>query len=530
MAIPTTDTEITQRTTRRTGADIAADIGRAVAQGVTLGFSDELYGLAQSFFGDKTYEEARDEIRAGLERFRQTDPVKAYGFEILGGFLTGAGTAVGAARAGLTGVRAAGGIGTLEGGIAGAGTAEEMADVPMSTAIGMGLGGLAGAGGEALLPRVTEQAKRMMSRGYKLTPGQAMGGKVRAAEEKMSLPFIKEVIQEAQQVPVRQFRREAVLNAIEGLDIDVPKGLNGEELVEFVEDAISDKYEDLVPKLSISTNPVEQAAGTIADRLKMSGEFSDVDVQDFNKLVASTFKRNVSDGKLSKQMLKDTESEISSEIRKLRKGSMSDRRIGRALSEFQDVFRSEISRQNPDVAELQPINRAFAKMRPIVGAKDKALGRGGEFTPLQLLREQRFAGLTRKSPEVQMAREARDVLGVTTPSSYTAERTFMGQPTKAALGAGLAILGEPLMSIPYGRQIARGIARTPGGTIRSLAPTGGLLAPEIMERTPSPGDLLGIGEARAEPGRIRYESGVDRAGNPYTMAIDTATGQATRVR
>lgn len=441
----------------RTYGDIAADIGRAALQGATMGFSDEIYGLYASFMKGKSYEQARDEVRQGLERFKDTDPVKAHGFEIISGLLT-AGIGGAAALGAKIGTKAgAAAYGALEGGLYGAGTAEEMSDIPAGVGVGMATGALGGIAGEALIPRVTEKAKSLIKRGYPLTAGQAMGGTVKSLEEKMSLPFLREAIVEAQQRPVTMFRRETVQNALEGLNVKLPKNLEGEELVEFAEDQISDAYEKVVPKLSIDTKPVTDQAATIAGNRKMSGAFSDEDVIEFNKLIAGTFNRNVSDGKLSKQLLKDTESEISSEIRALMRGSASDRRLGKALREFQDVLRDEIAKQNPDVPDLQKINKAFARMKPITKAKESALGKGGQFTPTQLLRAQRQMGAPRTSPEVQMAREARDVLGVTTPSSGTAERMLGSRPSTSLLGLAGAAIAEPLYSTGIGQKTMRGL-------------------------------------------------------------------------
>jgi hypothetical protein len=458
----------------RTTADILNDLGRAAAQGATMGFSDEIYGLYQEFMGNKSYEEARDEIRQGLERYKDTDPVKAHGLEIASAILSaGIGGAV--TLGAKIGTRVGAGLyGALEGGLYGAGTAEEMSDVPAGVGVGMATGAIGGMLGQQLTPKVTETAKKLIDRGYPLTAGQAMGGTVKSLEEKMSLPFLREAIQEAQQRPVTMFRRDTVQNAIEGLNVKLPKNLEGEELVEFAEDQISEAYEKVVPKLSIDTDPVSGQAATIAGNRKMSGAFSDQDVEDFNKLIADTFNRNVSDGKLSKQLLKDTESEISSEIRALMRGGASDRRLGKALREFQDVLRDEIAKQNPDVPDLQKINKAFARMKPIIKAKESALGRGGQFTPTQLLRAQRQMRVPRTSPEVQLAREARDVLGVSTPSSGTAERLLASRPTSSLLGLAGAAIAEPLYGTGLGRYSMRELLLpTTGRAIKYGSPVAG---------------------------------------------------------
>jgi hypothetical protein len=486
MPIPTTDSEIESRLSSqgRTDEDVNRDIARAIAQGATLGFSDEIYGLYKSFTSDKTYEEARDEIREGLNRFRDLDPIAAYGFEILGGMLTGGGAAYGAGRAGIAaGMGRATALGAAEGAAYGAGTGETAGERAVGAVTGAGLGYLGAGFGEKITPRITGAAKEMMSRGYPLTAGQAMGGAAKSFEERVSLPFLSNVIQEAQQRPVRMFRREAVENALEGIGAKLPKGLQGEELVEAAEDAVSEAYEKVVPKLSINTQPVSEAANSIAGRLKMSGEFSDADVTDFQKLIAGTFNRNITDGKLSKQMLKDTESEISSEIRSLMRGGMNDRRMGKALKEFQEAFRNEITKQNKNVPDLQPINRAFARLKPISKAKDIALGRGGEFTPVQLLRAQRQMGVPRTAPEVQMARQARDVLNVGTGTSGSAERIFASKPLSTLTGASLGLAAEPMYS-GAGQKLMRGLLGATGRGVAVGSPVGSQIGLNLLTDDP----------------------------------------------
>lgn len=470
----------------RTSGDIAADIGRAVAQGATLGFSDEIYGLYSMFMTDKTYDEAVAEVREGLERFRQTDPAKAYGFEILGGMLTGGGAAVGAARAGIgAGLRGAAALGAAEGAAYGAGTGETLGERVTGAAMGAPIGAVGGVVGEAITPRVTGAAKSLMERGFPLTPGQAFGGTVKSLEEKMSLPFAREMIQQAQQRPVQQFRRETVEGAIKGLEVEIPKGLDGEDLVEFAEDAIGEAYENIVPKLSIDVSPVQDSVNRIVRQRVADGAFSEADAGDFGKLISEVFTRNIRDGKLSRQMLKDTESDMSSEIRSLFKGSMQDRRMGRALKEVQDAMRDEITKQNPGVPALQTVNRAFAKMRPIVSAKDKALARGGEFQPTQLLRAQKQARVPRTAPEVEAARQARDVLGGTTGTSFTAERFLASSPIGIGLGAAVSPVVAGMYGTGLGRGAARGILQAPGRALRLASPVGGgLLAEDYMTVAP----------------------------------------------
>ena len=56
---------------------------RAVGQGLSLGFGDELEAFVTSSFTDKTYDEEVDMIRNKLSSFRETNPVLAYGEKLL---------------------------------------------------------------------------------------------------------------------------------------------------------------------------------------------------------------------------------------------------------------------------------------------------------------------------------------------------------------------------------------------------------------------------------------------------------------
>ena len=167
----------------RTTADIFRDIGRAAAQGATLGFSDELYGLYSEFMTDKDYDTAVAEVRKGLEQFRESDPVLAYGAEILGSMVTGGAgaTRAVAGTAGREALKRAGAASGLEAGIYGAGTGETMEERALQAAISAPVGAATGVAGEFALPRLTSAARGLMGRktaegGYRLTPGQQFGG------------------------------------------------------------------------------------------------------------------------------------------------------------------------------------------------------------------------------------------------------------------------------------------------------------------------------------------------------------------
>jgi hypothetical protein len=124
-------------------------------QGATFGFADEGAALMVSAITDKTYEQARDEIRNFNNQFAEQNPVASTVAQVGGGLaagVAGGAKAVGAkiANTGLKKVAAGVSSGILQGGVAGAGfsdgeTVDEVVDDTVKGAkIGAGFGLLAG--------------------------------------------------------------------------------------------------------------------------------------------------------------------------------------------------------------------------------------------------------------------------------------------------------------------------------------------------------------------------------------------------
>ena len=64
---------------------VGAERARTVAQGVTLGFADEIEAGARSLFSDSKYKDIRDEIRQNTRDFRTDNPGQALALEMAGG-------------------------------------------------------------------------------------------------------------------------------------------------------------------------------------------------------------------------------------------------------------------------------------------------------------------------------------------------------------------------------------------------------------------------------------------------------------
>ena len=139
----------------------AGNLARAVGQGVTFGFGDEIEAGIRSLGSDRSYDEEVADIRKSISEFRDTNPVAAYGSEIAGSIPTGFGLAGLALRGGLKGAAK---IGALEGSIYGAGEGEGVTDTASSAAIGAGLGGALGKAGEKALEGIAPLIGKFMKK------------------------------------------------------------------------------------------------------------------------------------------------------------------------------------------------------------------------------------------------------------------------------------------------------------------------------------------------------------------------------
>lgn len=143
----------------------AGNLLRAAGQGVTFGFGDEIEALVRAAMSDRSYQEEVKDIREDIEQFRETNPVAAYGTEIVGAIPTGVGLGIGLLRAGIgTGVRGAAKLGAIEGGIYGTGEGEGVEGTIKTAAIGTGIGAVGGVVGEKVVEAATPAAKRLYGR------------------------------------------------------------------------------------------------------------------------------------------------------------------------------------------------------------------------------------------------------------------------------------------------------------------------------------------------------------------------------
>lgn len=249
------------------------DFGRTLAQGATLGFSDEVLAAARALTEGGTYEQKVKEEREALERYAKEHPALATVTEVGAGILPalftgGASAAAGAAR---TGIGAAAKIAAKEGAKFGAATAlgktEELAQKPFEAAKEVAIGGLTGAalggvigGGVQFakeLPSAKEAARKILPRtvaAYEnaLERGELVGSLKESRALSDSADALTGTLMEAKQIGSKRINDLIAEKTAEGAKVS---GKEAEAIVEklreirpLIKDTTATPIDDLLQK------------------------------------------------------------------------------------------------------------------------------------------------------------------------------------------------------------------------------------------------------------------------------------------
>ena len=486
-------------------------ITRAAAQGITFGFGDELEALFMSQIKGTSYKEEVNKIRDDIDRFRETNPVLAYGSEIgasiptllLGGAaLRGAGLATKAVRGGSA-TRAAA-VGAGQGAVYGAGTsegelttAEGLKDRLVGGAVGASLGGAISGGATLVLPRTTKASMDLIKKGVPVTPGaakQGAGGSLTGQliggleTASTSLPGGGAFISGAKTKALAEFNKVAMLEAIEPIVGSASKrtiikkitdgfaalggkqtplseirgkikGLVGNDAYDAVADLVSKEYTKVLSKMKLEGNDLRILQERIVDKINNAG-LSNEAIELVNKRMTFLINNQIKTNKkgvqfLNGDALKKIETNLFDEIMRYNRKGGVESYIGDAFTSIRDVFKTSITEFNPNNS-LGKVNLAFAQLKPIEYAVKSAFKNKGIFSTAQFLngikavdRSIRKSTTARgKNLMLGTAREAEEVLGNFTPDSGTANRLFGAMTTSGE--ANISSLLNPLFFLGAG--------------------------------------------------------------------------------
>jgi hypothetical protein len=375
--------------------------------------------------------------------------------------------------------RGAAGIGALTGAATGAATPVEGGnDFWDDKAQQVGLGALTGGVaspvlrglGRIISPQVSSDVQTLMSRGVTPTPGQILGGGFARTEEKLSsIPFLGDMIKNAQQRGVQQFNAAAYNEALAPIG-EKFSGKVGQEGIEQVANKIGAAYNEVLPRMQFKIDP--QFHADVMNLSSMAQGLPEAQQKAFlNLLKTQIFNKVGPQGNMDGQALKGVQSELA----RVSKGYLGDpsfdnRQLGAAVSALRDAVDGNLMRVNsPDLAQkLANANQAWANFARIraAGASQGAMNNEGVFTAGQLQNAVRSAdksvgkGATATGNALMqdLSGAGQRVLGSKYPDSGTAGRGLMALLAPGSVAAGMATAptqtlmtlgGIGLGSLPY---------------------------------------------------------------------------------
>ena len=301
--------------------------------------------------------------------------------------------------------------------------------------------------GGAMRESVSPQAQRLIDAGVHITPGQALSGPqaglmartIRGAEDKItSVPFVGDVIANAQQRGLRSFNTNRINDALEPIGIKIKTA--GVEGLSAADQHISDAYDKFLPAIKVESN---KGLSEIADGLTRAKADPLFDVAHLNKLEMFIDRRIMpllaSTPEITGDIAKKLDSELGELGRKYMNSGVGNEPLGKGFLELRKAWRSAMEGTTAEARQgLTNADQAFAKLVPLLKAGEK--NSQGIFTPMQFANALRTA----KMKPDQLTEAARQVLPTTVPDSGTAGRQIFGKlitPEAGGAGAGVAAAG-----------------------------------------------------------------------------------------
>tara|TARA_R110000772_G_scaffold244895_1_gene358309 strand:+ start:1232 stop:2812 length:1581 start_codon:yes stop_codon:yes gene_type:complete len=417
-----------------------------LGQGLALGFGDELESAGRALFSDKDYNEILNEVRGELNQFKEDRPVASTVAELAGSLGTGA------FGIGRTVAKTALKSGAL-GGIYGAGATDTGEDEFSKDALGRIENAVnsalfsAGIGATAQkLLKTTPQAKKLLDKGIKLTPGQTMGGVIgqglRTIEEAAtSIPGLGT---QSAFNNVKRTYNIAVANEIgKDIGVKIAKNTKVKDVAKELNKKIQKEFEDVVPKLK--ADDTDELIDLLVSQVKRSGSNKNIinreikDLTDNYLILGQNAKGELAGNGIQKLdiFLRD----------KFKKYSRSDNTDLLVLSDIfkkgSDDLINSINKNSGAFGErYSKVKNAFKNKKIFNSATLSSSTKPG-FTPSQLIQASKKADPTKgktgtimgKGQLQSIGNTGQDVIGMNLPDSGTTTRGIVG----AGLLGGLAL-------------------------------------------------------------------------------------------
>lgn len=245
----------------------------------------------------------------------------------------------------------------------------------------------------AVSPKISQAVATLKAQGVtdSMTPGQLAGGLGNGKFVFSDVvPFVGDAIKAARGRSIDAFNQGAYKQVLEPLGKTMPPDLHGQDAIAHLGKAVGDAFEDVKPNITIK--PDTQFATDVANvaRNRVSS-LPDTEANTFAKIFKNKISNNVDPqtGLINGDMFKKTDSELGRIAADYSgSGDADQRQLGYALLDTQAALRDAMARQNPSmVAPVNAANKAYSMYTLLrdTAAKTQVAGRGGVFTPYELL-------------------------------------------------------------------------------------------------------------------------------------------------
>lgn len=322
------------------------------------------------------------------------------------------------------------------------------------------------------------QVQMLRQAGVNPTIGQTLGGMANTAEQKlMSVPLLGDMIGGARRAANTGFERSVYNRTLEPIGLQLPKGLQGRDALNFAEQSLKQNYDDVLTRIGAIT-PDQQFNSKVSELtgLVNSKKMPDIGKQKFEYLLNKVNSSLDENGVMTSQAYKELESSLANDVKKLATSpDIYDNEVAQAGKQLVANLGDMLERQAGGAAkDLKNTNRAWANFKRVQRAAGSVGAQEGQFTPAQL--QTAVKGLDRTKDKAAFARgdalmqdlseAGKSVLGNTVPNSGTTDRLLFGG---GALGSylidpsiPLGIAGSSLLyTAPAQRALTSAVASRP---------------------------------------------------------------------
>lgn len=303
-------------------------------------------------------------------------------------------------------------------------------------------------------PNVDPNVKMLMDEGVTPTPGQILGGGFKRAEEGLSsVPVLGDFVKSAQIRAIEGLNRAAINRALKPIGDALPADLKGRDAILYAKNALGDKYENLLPQMTVVKDALFQTEIFNLKNMVDNGAINQTSKDFFNKwLNNNVLGKFQGQGAITGETLKGIQSDLRTTINDLSASTNYDERlIGTALKEAQDQLRQLVTRTNPKFSkELKAIDTGYANFKRVEKAAGLVGAEGGVFSPAQLQSAIRASDKSKDKGKFatadalmqDLSEAGKTVLGNKVPDSGTPYRGMLPY----FLGGGAGVAGYPAIT------------------------------------------------------------------------------------